>query len=164
MLLEIFFSAPHASVRKYIQSAVKANFVVPFLEEYEYLLNGKLSEDVYRIKDIQEGALRFVECYKMSKLVGIIPFESTLSTVKFVNFGLYPKIEDVCALKDLKFDSNGFYPLVSELKTFTLISLRESIKKSLWISGFIKYTFKNDVLMGIILSLYKIKRHISWVI
>lgn len=140
-IFESFFLAPHGSVKKYIKTEFG---VEPVLLPYEY---GDLeSEECIAFKEIQDGALKFVEDYNNSYAKYLINLDENLCFHSLEKFAYYPTLEDVSKFGDFKFLEDDIVYIAKPRKVFDYLfhpkNFFEDLYYSCWVIGFMKRLLK----------------------
>ena len=137
-LIEIFFSAPHGSVKRYI----KDGLIEYFPYECVHDIHNK-----HLLEDLHQGALQFVNDYSKSILSKFAPFPSELmfsvlremgnspKKIDLNKFGNYPFQTGTGVVKNI--DSNSVFRYLVNPKKFLF-----DFARSNWKIGFLKQTLK----------------------
>lgn len=131
-LFELLFSADHGTVIKYLDGT-------PVLAEYEYS-----NEQLENIKQIQKGALIFINDIVNNGLFNNIEFSAEDVSWNIFNFGNNPEYEDAKDIGEFLFLDNSLAKL-SNYKGryyFNLVRLFNDFRLSQWKIAFLKIIFK----------------------
>ena len=143
-LFETLFLENGGSVKKYL---LKGNEVIVERYDYEYIKDGKPTEELLKVKLIQESAINFI---KNILQVNNVNFENIKSANIFSGLrriGLNPNKEDIEKFGYFNFLDNGIEnKLVSHRSIWYYIlhikNMKSDFLNSRWKVGFLKDTFK----------------------
>lgn len=132
-LFELLFSADHGSVKRYI-SKKQVDFY-----NYEFDYNEKTQEGYKIIKQMQDGAIAFVNDYRGSSTCSYIHWNRDVAFRGICNLGLTPQRDDLRKMKDLYFFDNQLTQLIPgfSLKDFFSKRLIQKFVTSPWKMGLI---------------------------
>lgn len=136
-IFEMIFLSTHGSVKKYNGQDSKVD-----LYEFEY----ENSETEKDIREIQNGALKFIEDFCTSKSNRYIDINERISIYNMISFGNTPELEDTEKFGDMIFyDDDNFYLAKPKKLSYYIIHPKEfynEFMKSVWMPGFLKRLFK----------------------
>ena len=137
-IFEIMFMANHGSTKRYTEDSV---------ELYEYEYEGTSTEQ--SIKEIQSGALKFVEDFNVSNLKKYLKISENLSMYNMLEFGNNPSKEDVANFGKIMFYDDDYTKIIEEKSNIYYIfhpkSFLKDFSKSYWKTGFLKYHLKLNI-------------------
>lgn len=137
-IFEMFFSANHGSVKRYLENDVE-------FSKYEYE-NTKTQNDIIML---QNGALEFVKQFNNSEISKYIEIDEYTAMQNFLEFGNNPTQEDINQFKNVKFYDDDFIEVIpSKTTLYYLCHIKEFIidfKRSIWKTGFLKNIFKINI-------------------
>ena len=137
-IFEIMFMANHGSTKRYTEDSV---------ELYEYEYEGTSTEQ--SIKEIQSGALKFVEDFNVSNLKKYLKISENLSMYNMLEFGNNPSKEDVANFGKIMFYDDDYTKIIEEKSNLYYIfhpkSFLKDFSKSYWKTGFLKYHLKLNI-------------------
>lgn len=152
MLLELFYSAPHATVIEYNNNG---NSIEPKFGDDVVNYNNKM------ITNLRLGAVDFTKNMKNNLLRKYISISSNLSMKNFENFGVTPMLLDSKHWGKYKFDSDECNYLAKPKKIeeylFNLSLLKKDLKRTMWLSGFITNLFCSTIPSKLLYKLYNNK-------
>lgn len=135
-IFEFMFLAQHGSVKRFLDNE---NFV----ELYEYEYNGKVEKDF--AKDIQNGALKFIQDFKDYKEKEIL-LDINVAVSNLLMLTLNPTYKDAKKFGNILFDDDerNFIAKPKSLFYYMLHSKKfiEDFKNSSWRIGFLKRLLK----------------------
>lgn len=146
-LFETFFLASHGSVEKYqlVDNKVEA---VLMKSEYD---DEKGNPSIYSnyVKEIHEGALKFIENYRNQRYLNILPIDSETAFRNMFTLGTSPKLSDIHKFKEFPFMDTEYSKLVNAKSAiYYLFHPKKFIQdyfKSVWKIGFLKDVFKINI-------------------
>ncbi|WP_288761152.1 HAD-IA family hydrolase [uncultured Veillonella sp.] len=136
--LEIILSAPHGSVKGYIDTN---QGIVPLFEDYDYDVNDK---ETHILTSLQKGALDFCKDFRDHMPFYTLAPDTAIRNLK--NFGITPSQFDVINWKDFRFNMDLLTPLIHIDSSFSKV-LRNpkwfimSYRRALWKSGVMSLLF-----------------------
>lgn len=138
-IFESLFLAPHGSVQKYIDNGGK---IEPVLYDYEY--DGTVEDEKYR--EIQEGAIKFIEDYRDSYLSKILVIDNQLAFYNMEKLIIYPNLKDVNCFGDFKFLDDGIAYLAKPKRIIEYIKkpklFMHEVLSCCWSIGLVKRMLK----------------------
>ena len=153
-IFEMIFLSTHGSVKRYNGQESKVD-----LYEFEYE-NSQTEKD---IREIQNGAIKFIEDFKESESNKYIDINERISLYNMMSLGNYPELEDTEKFGDMIFyDDDNFYLAKPKELGYYLShpnKFLDEFMKSVWMPGFLKRLFKIELpYFKIILLLRKLKK------
>ena len=153
-IFEMIFLSVHGSVKKYNGQESKVD-----LYEFEYE-NSQTEKD---IREIQNGAIKFIKDLKNSNSNKYININERISIYNMINLGNCPKLEDTEKFGDMIFydDDNFYLAKPKELKYYLSHPNKflDEFMNSVWMPGFLKRLFKIELpYFKIILLFRKLKK------
>lgn len=147
VLFEVFFSAPHGSVKGY--KKVDGNVIA----DLEIDINSK-KNTTSMLNELQNGALEFVENFKRD-FYNIYDLNPIVAMEKVWDYGCFPKKIHAHKWGRYNFDFDGF----------KLLAKGGNWKEILWKSGYLKNKISNEILgdifIRILMFLVKMKMNIK---
>lgn len=143
-IIEMFFSAPHGSVNKYVLDS--DNHVSIDFDEYEYCSDiPKEKEAAEIIGELQSGALRFVEDFCKS-ILSDNTFSSKVAYQNLLNFGTMAKKKDAEVFGDFPYHDTEVQPIARPESILYYFFHPQRFKydfaTSAWRVAFLKRLFK----------------------
>lgn len=138
-LFESFFLEQDGSVKRYIgEEEVHAERY-----PYEYVINGAITKDIYKIKCIQEGALDFVRNVKQDVILNSFEYEPYELFEGIYQTGTAPTKKDIEMFADIVFYDEGETEKLAAPKNrlyyiFHPQQLKSDFLKCRWKIGFLK--------------------------
>ena len=153
-IFEMIFLSNHGSVKKYNGQVSKVD-----LYEFEYE-NSQTEKD---IRQIQNGAIKFIEDFCASQSSKYIDINERVCLYNMLEFGNSPKLEDTEKFGDMVFYDDDIFELAKPKSlSYYIIHPKRFFKEfmsSAWRPGFLKRLFKiNLPYFKIILLLRKITK------
>lgn len=96
-LFETLFSADHGSVKRYAQDGKIE------LYDFEYKANQKSTEDYELIRNIQAGAINFVNKFNHSIIKNFLVWDNKIAFTIMAEFGMYAKMKDLKTIGNIYF-------------------------------------------------------------
>lgn len=103
-LFETMFLEQNGSVMRYQDLE---GTIVAERYPYEYMSNGVYAKEAVCVKEIQDGALKFVEDYKLSGITNYVGYESKIMFSNLYQTGIKPSMHDVDMFGEFEFFNNG---------------------------------------------------------
>ena len=132
-LFELFFSANHGSVKRYING-------IPQFYEFEFEKDTKARSDYQILTQIQEGAICFIKEFQQSKITRYIQLSPRTVFNNMYLLGIFPHRKDLKLLGDLYFFDNKTDVLAHPHLKFLLQpkKLKKEIMTTGWKIGYLK--------------------------
>lgn len=132
-LFELFFSANHGSVKRYING-------IPQFYEFEFEKDIKARTDYQILTKIQKGAVCFIKEFKLSGINQYIQLSPQIAFNNMYRLGIYPHRKEVKLLGDLYFfDNKTDFLAHPHLKfLFQPKKLKKEIMTTGWKIGYLK--------------------------
>lgn len=138
-LIELFLSANHGSLKKYIKNG-GFNF-----SNFEYDINEKTRKDYETIVEIQKGAIGFIDSFINSGYSKVVKWDVDLSFNAISNLGIYPQKKDLFKLGDLSFyDTDMFYMAKPNFIKYRSIAkfIKYDLSPAPWKIGYLRRLLK----------------------
>lgn len=136
-IFEMIFLSTHGSVKNYNGQDSKVD-----LYKFEYE-NNETEKD---IREIQNGAIKFIEDFYNSKSKKYIEINERISLYNMISFGNYPELSDTEKFGDMIFyDDDNFYLAKPKKISYYIIHPKKFFNEfinSVWMPGFLKRLFK----------------------
>lgn len=154
-LIELMFLKTEGSVEKYMQT--KDGRGVPKLYEYEYFRQGKYTDEVSAVLQIQNGALSFIKDCENSELKNM-EFHPITAFQNLSQIANHPRLKDINLFKNFKFYNNGTSTYLTGANSLAynlthLKKFKEDLYGSRWRIGFLKRVFKMPMPYHLIFSI-----------
>ncbi|WP_441561168.1 HAD family hydrolase [Colibacter massiliensis] len=145
MFLEVFFTAPHGTVRAYVK---KNNKVVPVLVDYEYAEQPEQYRQ--RLAQLHSGAIDFCRLAEDGlNHYGKFDAEAVLANLIF--FILHPTDEDVTYWGDYPFFVEEFVSMLPTTDRLEYIKhpaqLLRDMRDCVWLAGFMHRLLSSNILL-----------------
>lgn len=159
-LFETLFLEQEGSVKKYI---VSNNEIKAERYPYEYFSEDKLHKEAIYVKQIQDGAVRFVKDFANSVNSKYMKNDSDVYFSNLYQIGITPSLSDVKRFGKFEFFNNGSKVYLANPQSITkyIIRLRKltaDLFDSQWKVGFLKALLKLDLPY---LKIFNLLRRIS---
>ena len=141
-LYEILFLETKGSVKKYIKDG--NNKVSAERYDYEYNVNGKIMNEVEYIKDVQDGALLYIQ-HNIN--INTIEPNARQLCKPLLDAGQLPTKEAIDLFSDFKFYDEGEYTFLAKPQSLTYYvfhpqAFKMDFYKNRWKSAFLRKVFK----------------------
>lgn len=143
-LFETLFLEQAGSVKCYVE---KDKTIVAERYPYEYMIDGEYTQEVYAVKKIQKGALKFAEEFNDSLTSKWCKYENKTMFSNLYQIGIYPTVSDVDLFGKFDFFNNGTKVKLADPKAvsyyvFHMKQLRKDLYDCQWKIGFLKKLLK----------------------
>mgnify|MGYP001196723980 CR=1 FL=1 len=151
-LYEMLFLERKGSVKNYSRN--DNGKIVANRYSYEYEVNGKLTDEVKFITELQDGAIKFVQEHKDHNI------DPTSASKKLLKDGCYPTKECLTLFGNFKFFDEGVYSFLANPKKLPVYIYHPKLMKkdllmSRWKTGFLRKLFKIPINYYHVYSLLK---------
>ncbi|MCI8730210.1 MAG: glycosyltransferase [Lachnospiraceae bacterium] len=145
-LFETLFLEQDGSVKNYSRS-ITDNRVIANRYPYEYIRNGKTTEELIKVQEIQKGAVDFINCASQDDQLNEFVFTADELFMGLKKTGTEPNKLDMNLFADFRFFDEGETTKLADPKSvfwyiFRLNELRKDFYKSCWKIGFMKKMLK----------------------
>ncbi|MBQ8306758.1 MAG: hypothetical protein IJX90_11150 [Blautia sp.] len=143
-LFETLFLEQGGSVKRYVADK---DGVVAERYPYEYEVDGKPTEDLKKIRRIQDGAIDFVRNASSDELLGILSCGPDEYFVGLQSVGEEPTMKELKLFGDISFYDEGMTEKLAAPKSVTYYvahpkQMKEDFLKCRWKTGFLKRLLK----------------------
>lgn len=143
-LFETLFLEQAGSVKRYVGENDK---VIAERYPYEYKVNGKYTSEVYAVKKIQDGALKFAKEFDNSITADWYKYSSIVMFSNLYQVGVYPTLSDVGLFGKFNFFNNGTKVKLADPRPMIYYAthiqqLRKDLYDCQWKIGFLKKLLK----------------------
>lgn len=143
-LFETIFLEQDGSVKKYVKAG---NRVVVERYSYEYIIDGKPSDDIQKVRRIQKGAIDFVKKAAEDEMLQLLSCSPEEYFAGLRSVGENPSIKDMKLFGDISFYDEGIIEKLASPKSilFYVIhprQMKNDFLKCRWKTGFLKRLLK----------------------
>lgn len=159
-LFELLFLEQNGSVKKYKKNGETTEAI---RYEYEYIVNGKATVELEKIKIIQKAALDFVQIAADDENLAMFDFSSQDLFQNLYRYGGHPNKEDINKFGYFRFFDEGITTKLADPKSqiyymFHLKKFKKEFLSSRWKIGFLKAVFKINLPYDKVYEFMKKKR------
>lgn len=143
-LFETLFLEHAGSVKRYVSAD---GYVKAERYPYEYIIDGKPTEDMLKVCKIQQGALDFVNNAAQDKLLDFLKCSATEYFYGLYQVGTAPSLNELSLFGNIHFYDEGIMEKLAAPKSLAYYAvhpkeLKTDFLKSRWKTGFLKGLFK----------------------